>query len=74
MMQDHLKIGTKRLIGQLPMLVAGLTFTLSTPSTLAQTSIEQGFTSTKPGAATTNSTALPIDRFRLDRFAPAPAG
>src|SRR5678810_538613 len=57
MMQDQLKIGIKRVIGQLLMLLAGLAFTLSTPSTLAKISIEQGFTDSRLGAATTSSTA-----------------
>ena len=57
MMQDQFKIGIKRVIGQLLMLLAGLAFTLSTPSTLAKTSIEQGFTDSRLGAATTSSTA-----------------
>ena len=56
MMQDQFKIGIKRVTGQLLMLLAGLAFTLSTPSTLAKTSIEQGFTDSRLGAATTSST------------------
>jgi len=57
MMQDQFKIGIKRVIDHFLMLLAGLAFTLSTPSTLAKISIEQGFTDSRLGAATTSSTA-----------------
>src|SRR5262245_3779444 len=57
MRQDQFKIGIKWLNGQLLMFLAGLAFTLSTPSPLGETSIEHGISGSKPGAATTNSTA-----------------
>ena len=56
MMQNQRKIEIKGLIGQFLMLLGALAFTLSTPSTLTEPSLEHRITSSKP-AATTHSTA-----------------